>query len=639
MGRMPSGESLAVLHILISAAVFSAVLAAALAYAWRLYGQPYLVHWSSYWALYVLLWTLGAVTIGLAPSAGGPAGMALAAAMTVASFAARALLAVGVMHFLGWRLPDRRGTLALAGLVLALSTAAMGARALAVAGAIPAWAPVALRTYSLGMFLSAGLAWAVLRGRPPRSQRFLGIGLAAAALSDAWDAVLDLWGGQPWNFTSAPTFGSFIWAHLSSALLASGMLVAAIGTERRRAERASEELRRRDVALLEAQRQETIGQLAGGLAHDFNNLLTSIIGHLAIVREGLPSGSEAADDLGAATEAAERAARLTRQLLTYARRQPSTPRLVDPGAVVSSVDRMAAPLLGPRITRRLSLGGGAWPVLADPALLEQLLLNLVVNARDAMPEGGTLLLELANESLGPGPRSEDAREASEGEWVRLTVEDTGQGMDPATRARMFEPFFTTKPPGKGSGLGLSAAQGIVRQVGGTIGVRTAPGQGTRLSVFLPRARGVAEAAAPHPVRPSLPGGTETVLLVEDEPQVRTLASRVLRRRGYAVLTAADGEGALRLTSTGLDGIDLLLTDISMPGMDGRTLARRLRERSPDLAVLFMSGFADAAAGPLEGPLLPKPFTPEVLVERVRETLDRAPGRAGPVARPIRGSTE
>jgi CheY-like chemotaxis protein len=237
------------------------------------------------------------------------------------------------------------------------------------------------------------------------------------------------------------------------------------------------------------------------------------------------------------------------------------------------------------------------------------------------------VVETANERLGPGPRAEDAVGIPDGEWVRITVEDTGHGMDAATRARLFEPFFTTKPAGKGSGLGLAAAHGIVHQVGGAIGVRTAPKAGTRLSVYLPRASGVAaDGEAPASEPRATDGGSETVLVVEDEPQVRSLATRALERRGYSVLTASDGEGALRVAGAEIERIDLVLTDLAMPGIDGRALARRLRALRPDLPMLFMSGYAAAGPGELEAPLIPKPFTPDALAARVREILDGSPRR-------------
>jgi len=621
---MPTGGTLVIVQSLASSAVFSGVLALALSYAWRLYGQPYLARWAVYWGLYLGIWSLEGLSMALDLVEGQPGWVVIRTLMMAGAFSARVVLALGVLQYLGFRAPTRREVAALSLAVVGMTAASIRIHLLVSSGAAPAWVVIPFRTYFVGVFVASALAVAVLRRRDSPSRRLLGIALAVAALSDAWDLALEIYGASPWTATGEVLFLSYFVVGLTDALFATGMLVAAIGTERERAERAHEALRLRDAAIQQAQRQETLGQLAGGLAHDFNNLLTAVIGHLALVRDALPPRSQPSRDAEVATEAAERAARLTRQLLTYARRQPSSPRVLDPNELVASIDRMAVPLLGPRIARRLSLDSGAWPVRVDPTQLEQLVLNLVVNSRDAMPEGGTLVLETSNEVLGSGPRAEDATGVPQGSWVRITVEDSGEGMDAATRERMFEPFFTTKPTGRGSGLGLAAAQGIVQAAGGAIGVSTAPGRGTRISVFLPRAESsVVEPLRTTPEPGREKGGGEKVLLVEDEAGIRALAARALERRGYSVLAASDGESALRLVEESLDGVAILVTDIAMPGMDGRTLARRLRERRPSLPVLFMSGFVSGSPGELEAPLLNKPFTPDALVSRVRELLDAA----------------
>jgi len=620
---MPTGGTLVIVQSLASSAVFSAVLALALSFTWRLYGQPYLLRWAVYWGLYFGIWSLEGLSMALHAEEGQWSWVVIRSLMIGGAFAARAVLAVGVLLYLGFRAPTRREKVALALAVLGMTAAGIRIHLLVSSGAAPDWVVVPFRTYFVGVLVAVGLTVMVLRRRDLPSRRPLAVALAVAALSDAWDLALELYGASPWTATGEVLFLSYFVVNLTDALLATGMLVAALGTERERAERAHEALRLRDAAIQQAQRQETIGQLAGGLAHDFNNLLTAVIGHLALVRDALPPGSQPTRDAEVATEAAERAARLTRQLLTYARRQPSSPRVLDPNELVGAVDRMAVPLVGPRISRTLRLAPVAWPVRVDPTQLEQLVLNLVVNSRDAMPEGGTLTLETANEVLGPGPRAEDAAGVPAGAWVRITVEDSGEGMDAPTRERMFEPFFTTKPTGRGSGLGLAAAHGIVEAAGGVIGVSTAPGRGTRISVFLPRAENVPAEPLRAVPAPEQQGGGETVLLVEDEAGIRALAARALERRGYNVLSASDGESALRLVESGLDGVSILVTDIAMPGMDGRTLARRLRERRPALAVLFMSGFVSGAPGELEAPLLNKPFTPDALVSRVRQLLDAA----------------
>ncbi|MFO0581590.1 MAG: ATP-binding protein [Anaeromyxobacter sp.] len=620
-----SGAREAIVQSVVSSGAFSAVLALALAYTWRLYRQRYLLLWSAYWAIYLGVWILdGWMNYeGFPPNS--PGWVAARAGMTFGALGARAFLALGVLDFLGHRQPPWRSVGAVALAVIALASLSLGTQAWVAVGG-PGWIAIPFRTYAIGLCVTGSMAWLVLRSDTAPPSRLLGVSLAVIAFSDLWDLTVEVFVASPWTSSGQALYLSYFVVHLTYGVFAAGMLAAAIGTERRRAERATEELLRRDRAVQDAQRQETIGQLAGGLAHDFNNLLTAVIGHVALVRDALPPGSEAAHDADVATEAAERAARLTRQLLTYARRQPSAPKVLDPNQVLVQLDRMAVPLLGPRIHRRLALIEQPWMVVIDPGQLEQLLLNLIVNARDAMPEGGSLRLETANEVLGMGPRAEDASRVPAGEWVRISVEDTGHGMDAGTRARMFEPFFTTKPPGRGSGLGLAAAQGIVQQAGGSIGVRSAPGRGTRISVFLPRARqAAAEAPAPAP-EASTPRGSETVLLVEDDPNVRALAARALERRGYAVLTAADGEGALHLAASGLERVDLLVTDVAMPGMDGRALARKLRQLRPELPVLFISGYLASGPDSLEGPFLPKPFTPDALALRVRQTIDLAPPR-------------
>jgi len=371
--------------------------------------------------------------------------------------------------------------------------------------------------------------------------------------------------------------------------------------------------------LRQAQKMEAIGRLAGGVAHDFNNLLTIISGYgemlLGRVDESLR------EDVVAILEGAERATAITRQLLALSRRQIGQPRVLDLNGIIRGMEKILRRALGEDIRLELSLRSSLWPVKADPAQLEQILLNLAVNARDAMPEGGRLVISTAN----CGRTEAAALQLPAGQYVRLTVRDTGEGMDPEACRRIFEPFFSTKPSDKGTGLGLAIVYGIVKQSGGEIFVDSRPGEGTVFTVYLPRASGFPEARTfPLPLPPKTAQG-ETILLVEDEQAVRRLVRDMLVRNGYRVLEAEGGERALQLFERHRRDVDLLLTDVVMPEMNGRELAARLLERRPDLKVVYMSGYTGDAidgSGGLEpgAILIQKPFTPRTLLRRVREAL-------------------
>jgi nitrogen-specific signal transduction histidine kinase/ActR/RegA family two-component response regulator len=379
--------------------------------------------------------------------------------------------------------------------------------------------------------------------------------------------------------------------------------------------------------LRQAQKMEAVGRLAGGVAHDFNNLLQVIQGHARFALEALPEPGDLREDLEAVYAASERAARLTRQLLAFSRKQILQPRELDLNAVVRGVMPMLGRLIGEDIAVVTHLAPRLGAVTADPAQLEQVLVNLAVNARDAMPEGGTLGIETADVALDAAACERRDGPVAPGAYVRLAVRDTGAGMDEATRARAFEPFFTTKAPGKGTGLGLATVYGIVRQSGGCVTVSSAPGAGTTVVVELPRT------SAPEPARPAAdapaPGrGTGTVLLVEDDATVRQFVRRVLEWQGYAVLEAAHGPDALRVAAEHGGRIDLVLTDVVMPGMSGRALAEALTASRPGLRVLFMSGYTDdeilrRGLGTTGVALLEKPFTAEALRDAVRRELDAA----------------
>ena len=390
------------------------------------------------------------------------------------------------------------------------------------------------------------------------------------------------------------------------------------------------ERKRLESQLAQAQRMDSIGRLAGGVAHDFNNILTAIAGYAKFLVEDLAEGDRRREDAREVARLTERAARLTGQLLAFSRRQLLVPEVFDANVMVADTARMLERVIGEDIEVRAELADRPCLVRADAAKLEQVLLNLALNARDAMPEGGTLTFATRGErpvrdfsarhpDLRPGP------------LVRITVRDTGVGMTDDVKARAFEPFFTTKAKGQGTGLGLSMAYGVVKQSGGALELESRPGAGTTLEIFLPCEEGEPNAGlTPADAgQEARPGGPETVLLVEDEEAVRRVAERMLAAAGYRVLTAADGAQALDLLSRRGEPVELLLTDVVMPGMGGRELARRAAQASLARRVLYMSGYTDDPAvrqGVLRGAaFLEKPFTRESLLRKVRETLD---GRAG-----------
>ncbi len=391
-------------------------------------------------------------------------------------------------------------------------------------------------------------------------------------------------------------------------------------------QRAYDKLSHTQDQLIQAQKMEAVGRLAGGIAHDFNNLLTVIMGRADLVLSRLRGRDRLRRNLDLILSAADTAASLTRQLLAFSRRQVLLPEVVDLNTVVVNVSTMWRWLIGEDIEVSISLTPGLGHIKADPGQLEQVLMNLAVNARDAMPQGGQLTIETANVELDEAyARTHLGVRA--GQHVRLTVQDTGCGMDAETQAHIFEPFFTTKEPGKGTGLGLSTVYGIVTQSGGHISVTSTLGQGTTLTIDLPRIDDPLTSLSPDLPQTSPPEGTETVLLVEDEGTVRSVAREVLQIVGYTVLEAASGEEALQRAAQHSGAIHLLLTDVVMPGMSGRELAERLIGDYPALEVLYLSGYTDEAIahhGVLHAgiELLHKPFTPDALARRVREVLDK-----------------
>ena len=394
-------------------------------------------------------------------------------------------------------------------------------------------------------------------------------------------------------------------------------------TERREAQA---ERTRLEGQLQQAMKMEAIGRLAGGVAHDFNNQLTAIGGFVSLVLLKLPPDDPLTEMLLLVQKAADSSAVLTRQLLAFSRKQLIEPRVLDLNEVTASLQTMLARLIGENIVLRTLHGAGLGAVKIDPGQMEQILVNLVVNARDAMPGGGTVLIETSNVELD----EEYCRRhpyVQPGHFVMLAISDTGQGMSAAVKAHLFEPFFTTKPKGRGTGLGLATIYGAVKQANGSIEVYSEEGRGTSFKIYLPRVVEKAQQLAVLAPAPQMPGGGETILLVEDEEIVRGLALQILTPLGYTVLAAADGGQALALVEGYPARIDLLLTDVVMPGLNGRELAERLLAIHPETLVLYTSGYTENAIahhGVIDQGLnfIGKPYTPQALARKLRETLDR-----------------
>ena len=386
------------------------------------------------------------------------------------------------------------------------------------------------------------------------------------------------------------------------------------------------EQRRLQTQLVQSQKMEAVGRLAGGIAHDFNNLLTVITTSCDLLREDMGPDDPKREDVDQVRQAADGAAALTRQLLAFSRQQVLAPQIVNLGDVVFGVERMLRRVIGEDVDLVTVLDPESGAVKADVGQLEQVLMNLAVNARDAMPTGGKLTIEIANVEHDPDyAREQEAAAVSR--FVMLAVSDTGTGMDEATKARIFEPFFTTKELGKGTGLGLATVYGIVRQSGGFIWVYSEPGLGTTFKIYLPQVDAVAEGSAASDAHSASRRGTETVLLVEDAAAVRSVIHEALARQGYAVLDAPHGAEALRIAASHAGPIHLLLTDVVMPGLSGRQLADQLAAVRPETKVLYTSGHTDDAVvrhGVLESGIayLQKPFTVDGLARKVREVLDR-----------------
>ncbi|MEN3340431.1 MAG: hypothetical protein V7647_4107 [Acidobacteriota bacterium] len=435
----------------------------------------------------------------------------------------------------------------------------------------------------------------------------------------------DQWLGRTIELTGRREDGSHVPLELSLSTWKAGAALfytAVIRdiTERRQSQAA---LRQREEQLRQAQKMEAVGRLAGGIAHDFNNLLTAILGYTDFLVDDVPAGSRA--DVEGIQKAGRSAAALTRQLLAFSRRQILQPEILDVNTVVANTDRLLRRLIGEDVHIQMHFAADLPAVKADPGQIEQIILNLAVNARDAMPSGGRLTIETTREEIVPDSAREPPSIA--GLCAVLTVSDTGCGMSDEVRSHIFEPFFTTKAFGKGTGLGLATVYGIVQQSGGTIDLETAPDQGTRFRIVFPGLDQAVPASSTVDRARGRQTGTETVLLVEDNESVRALAFQALTRAGYRVIEAANGEEGIRAAQEQGDSIDLVITDVVMPGMGGREMFTRLLAVRPDMKILFTSGYTDEVilSDPAMQPgtsFIQKPFTPDSLLPVVRALLDR-----------------
>jgi two-component system cell cycle sensor histidine kinase/response regulator CckA len=448
---------------------------------------------------------------------------------------------------------------------------------------------------------------------------------------DIVNAIMDRtreqgWRGTVWNKAKS---GRVFPVSLATSVVQDdqGRLLAVVGVARdmTREMEAEEALRRTEDQLRQAQKMEALGRLAGGIAHDFNNVLTVIVGYSELIDTELAPGSPIREDVGEIRRAASSAASLTRQLLIFSRKGVVQPQLLDLNDVVERIERMLHRIVGEDIQFIARLSHDPVRILADAGQIEQVIMNLVVNARDAMPEGGTLTVETGIVTLDDAYVRRHP-EASAGAFARLSVTDTGHGMTPAVRAQIFTPFFTTKGPSAGTGLGLPTVHGIVHQSGGWIDVDTAVGRGTRFSIYFPRVVADPVATAPAGIHAATAAAvTGTILFVEDDESIRALGMRTLRQHGFTVVAARHGAEALLLAEDPGRSIDLLLTDIVMPGLSGRELAAQLLVSRPQLKVLYTSGYADDVVAmrdiPVNGPgFMQKPYSLEALISHVRGLL-------------------
>jgi len=479
---------------------------------------------------------------------------------------------------------------------------------------------------ALGVVALVGLATVLTAAQPDSIDGFLArpsshifLALLAAAIVGGVFILLQL-------VRQASRNADVLGARLSEATTELNRALFELALSQRRAEATAATQQLLEEQLRQSQKLETVGQLAGGIAHDFNNLLTVIRGHSELLASAIDEADPRQQGILQIHEASRRAAALTRQLLAFTRKQELQPRLLDANDALEQLFPMLQRLIGEDVEVSLHLARETTMIMADAGQLDQVITNLVVNARDAMPRGGTIVLTTDNVELD-GAYALQHEPTVPGSYVMIAVSDTGTGMNETTRARIFEPFFTTKPAGRGCGLGLSTVYGIVKQSGGYIWVYSELGRGTTFKVYLPHATATAGApASPDVPETRLPGGTETVLLVEDDHALRSLGRQILARQGYTVLDAVNGRDALHLGTRHEGRIDLLITDMVMPELGGDAVAERLTAARPRLRTLYMSGYTDhdiirrGMLGPHDA-FIQKPFTAAGLLQAVRDVLD------------------
>lgn len=617
--------------LLVAQACFDFVLGFVLLRFYRSYRDSYLLHWSLSWyalAVYHAV-AIGAMFVAQEQSPGDPARFAGSMATFIAGYFQILWLVAGTYELVRKKSLSNRtvwwslAALSATSVVFVAATSQLGTVEMRL------FTRVALRSLAAGLaFLGAsyGLIGATSRRRTSFGSRLAGFTLAAYGLSQlvyflSYTALVT--GAIPADYLFGTTFLIYMSVGdvLLQALMGVGLVIWLL-------EEQQQKLLETEGRLHQSQQLASLGRLAGGIAHDFNNLLTVILGYSDLLETSEDRPASVRRTAHEIKVAAERAAGLTSQLVAFSRKQVLEPKVIDLNEMVSDLDRMLRRLIGEDIDVITAFHSELAPVLVDQGQIEQVVVNLVLNARDAMPHGGTLTIETRAIRAGDTLTSPELQ-LDRTDYILLVVRDTGVGMAPNTLEQAFEPFFTTKERTKGTGLGLSTVYGIVHQSGGTIRAQSEPGQGTAVEVYLPRAEG-APTIEPMEVERA-PGGAESILVAEDEDSVREMVAEALRGRGYDVIVADNGEDALTTARTRAR-IDLLVTDLIMPRMSGAELARQLQNEHPDLPVLYMSGYLDddllhRDLKPSQN-LLAKPFTPSQLERRVHEILrNRSPAPA------------